>query len=99
MGGGLLGLPLIALVGTTWDVVLHHIERHPLPWFLMLPLISLLGAGGNLVVFAKRLLVPPGPSPTHFLGLSGIGFDIISYAMCGLVAGSAAIAIARSRSS
>lgn len=94
MGGGLLGLPLIALVGVGWDVVLHQIERRPWPWFVMMPVIALLGVGGNLLVFGKRLLAPPGPSPTHFLGLSGIGFDVISYAVCGLVAGLIAVGIA-----
>jgi len=94
LGGGLLGLPLIALVGMIWDVVLHQIERHPLPWCLMIPVISLLGAGGNLVVLGKRLLAPPGASPTHIFGLSGFGFDVVSYAVCGLVAGFLAIVIA-----
>jgi len=94
LGGGLLGLPLIALVGVFWDVVLHQLEQHPLPWFVMIPTISLLGAGGNLVVLGKRLLAPPGPSPTHFLGLSGFGLDVISYAVCGLVGGFIAIVIA-----
>jgi len=71
MGGGLLGLPLIALVGMIWDVVLHQIERHPLPWFLAIPVISLLGAGGNLIVLGKRLLAPAGPNAIHIFGFSG----------------------------
>jgi hypothetical protein len=94
LGGGLLGLPLIALVGLIWDGVLHQIERHPLPWLLMVPAVSLLGAGGNLIAFGKRLLAPPGPNAIHIFGFSGFTFDIISYAVCGLIAGFVAVMIA-----
>jgi hypothetical protein len=94
LGGGLLGLPLIALVGMSWDVVLHQIERHPLPWCLMIPVLSLLGAGANLIALGKRLLAPPGPSVSHIFGFSGFTFDVISYAVCGLAAGFIAIMIA-----
>ena len=96
MGGGWVGLPLIALVGTTWDVVLHQIERRPLPWFLLIPLVSLLGGAGNLIVLGKRLLAPPGPNAIHLFGFSGLGFDAVSYTVCGLVAGLIAVLVAYS---
>ncbi len=94
LGGGLLGLPLIALVGVTWDVLLHQIERHRLSWCLMIPVISLLGAGANLIALGKRLLAPPGPNAGQLFGLSGFTYDVISYAVCGLVAGFIAVMIA-----
>ena len=93
-GGGLLGLPLIALVGMLWDGILHQIERHPLPWLLMIPTVSLLGSVGNLIVYGKRLLAPPGPNAIHIFGFSGFTFDIISYTVCGLSAGFIAVMIA-----
>jgi hypothetical protein len=94
MGGGWLGLPLIALVAVVWDVVIHQVEHGALPWFLMIPLIALLGAGGNLIVLGKRLLAPPGPNAIHIFGFSGLGFDVVSYAVCGLVAGLIAVLVA-----
>ncbi len=87
VAGGLIGLPLITFAGMVWDVVIDRLEVRgmSLAWFI--PIAGLLGMGANFLAFAKRLINPAGPGSHTLLGLSGWGFSLTSYLICGLMAG------------
>ena len=86
LAGGFILIPLVAVAGGLIDVIMLWSSRLNLsPWML----IPLLGAGGlaaNLICAIKRILVPQ-LSYHHFLGLTGISAQLISYAIFGLLAG------------
>ena len=93
LAGGLVGLPLIALVAFIFDFVINRIENYKVKPLLFIPLLGLAAMAGNLIMFSKRLLMPAGPAGNSFLGMSGFLFDMLSYAIFGLLAGvSAAVA-------
>jgi hypothetical protein len=90
MGGGLIGLPLIGVVGIVFDAVIGFAERHQLSRVSLIPLIGFTALLGNLIMFSKRLLNPPGASHA-FLGIYyGFWFYLFSYALFGLLAGTIA---------
>ncbi len=92
MGGGLLGLPLIGGVGILFDVVIGYAESHKLSRVSVIPLLGCTAMLGNLIMFFKRLLNPAGSSHA-FLGIYyGFWFDLFTYALFGLLAGTIAAA-------
>jgi len=87
MGGGLLGLPLIGVVGILFDAVIGFAETRKLSRVSFIPLMGCTAMVGNLIMFSKRLLNPAGTSHA-FLGIYyGVWFDLFTYALCGLLAG------------
>jgi len=87
LAGGLLGLPLIGIVGVFFDAVIGYLEKYKIHILLIIPLLSLAAMSANLIMLAKRGLSPRGASPHFFLGMSGFWFDLLSYAFFGLLAG------------
>ncbi len=87
MAGGLLGLPLIGVVGILFDTVIGYTENHKLSRISLIPLLGGMAMLGNLIMFSKRLLNPAGSSHA-FLGIyQGFWFDLFTYALFGLLAG------------
>ena len=90
MAGGLIGLPLIGVVGIMFDGVIGYAENHKLSRLSLIPLLGCSAMLGNLIMFSKRLLNPVGHSHA-FLGIyHGFWFDVFTYALFGLLAGTIA---------
>jgi len=90
MGGGLLGLPLIGGAGILFDAVIGFAENRKLSRVSLIPLLGCTAMLGNLIMFSKRLINPAGASHA-FLGIYyGFWFDLFTYALFGLLAGTIA---------
>jgi len=87
IAGGLIALPLIGVAGILLDTVISIIEKRTIPTVSAVSLIGSAAMLANLICFVKRMLAPAGLNPHHFLGISFVGFDLLSYAVFGLVAG------------
>lgn len=86
LAGGFIFIPLVALAGGLIDVVILWSSRVNLSPWLLIPILGAGGLAANLICAIKRMLVPQINYP-HFLGLTGITAQLISYATFGLLAG------------
>jgi hypothetical protein len=87
LAGGLIGMPFIGMAAMVWDVMIGHLEKPPLRWFVVMPSLVGLAVMGNALAFGKRLLVPSGMHAIHIWGFTGPWFSFVSYLICGLMAG------------
>ena len=87
LAGGLMGLPLVGVVGIFLDTVIGYFEKHKIHILLIIPMLSLAAMSANLIMFAKRILSPRGASSHFLFGISGFWLDLLSYAFFGLIAG------------
>jgi len=89
-GGQIIGLsshlPFAAAAGCVLDGTIGLAERRRLGVLWAITLTGLAGAAANLVMLAERLLTPLFQWHA-FLGLSGQGARLLSYAVFGLLAG------------
>jgi hypothetical protein len=91
IAGGLIGLPLVGLVGILFDVVIGHIEKRKQSILAAIPLLALCTMSANLIMFGKRSLSPMGMAPDAFWGYAGFWFHFFSYTFFGLAAGMLAV--------
>jgi hypothetical protein len=91
LAGGIFGLPLIGFAGIILDVVINSLEKRRTSLFQAIVAISVTSMIANLLCFAKRLLVPAGPSPRFLFGQPGLWSNFFSYAFFGLSAGLIAV--------
>jgi len=79
-------LPFAVVAGGVLDAAIGLADRQRLPAWWMIPLVGLAGLVANLAFLAERLLTPLFQSH-EFLGISGLGARLLSYALFGLLAG------------
>jgi hypothetical protein len=87
LAGGIVGLPLIGLAGVILDYMVRLIEKANLPVFLSILTLGFGAMTANIICLGKRLCLPLLAGAHVFSIYSDMLFRLISYALCGLLAG------------
>jgi hypothetical protein len=87
LAGGIIGLPLIGLAGVILDYTVRMIEKVKFPVFLSILTLGFGAMTANIICLGKRLGMPLLAGTHAFFIYSDLLSRLISYALCGLLAG------------
>ncbi len=96
IAGGVVGLPLVALVGLSLDMLINQLESRKVSPLAATPILTAAATLGNLVMLGKRILTPRGFGALHhnLMGITDPLYSLLSYAFFGLISGLAAATVA-----
>lgn len=87
LAGGVIGMPMIMLAGIILDGTVNFIEKNKISGAAMILTLGLAGVVANLICLSKRMILPTGLNPHFIFGVSGLWFNLFSYAFFGLLSG------------
>ena len=92
LAGDMTALPLIAVTGAVLDYFAAMAQRYRSIWFI-LPIVATGAMIANMICLTKRLWLPLLVGNHGLSGYSELIYRILSYAVCGLVAGVAGVVL------